>query len=426
MQKKIVLALIMSSSAILYAQEANQEQQSQDLAVEQAPPVAEQPALASQSEVSLAPTLEQQMPQEVATTGEQVSQPEPVPAPTMPVEEAPAAPAAVEQVQIPQEPSEEEEIEIKSLDTVNVNEPKGNWLYKRIWWEKAERLYEKIKQLADKIMEFRSVFFTRRHDLDHAVLDPFYLTLGVQQGELSEIISFFTQKLEEEKQNQTTMDEKEVALRKAITEEKKTLEQLQKDSQNVIKIEHALDDALMKLIEQLNQARYYEQQSWDNFKAINRELSDKRARELYYGMDTYWKNLNSINSYLSDAYTKYFDQLTSKLQQETDKINNAILGLKEKGIDIRAQAQLMKTTCKASVKETEEQIEEESTGILDTIWKVIKAPFSFVGDVVSGVFDWVSGFFGGSSSDEITLVKSPRATVNESIDIEQETEEDHE
>jgi len=425
MQKKIVLALIMSSSAISFAQEA--EQAIQDLATAQVPVVAEEPVAVSQPEVSL-PSIEEQpasVPQEVVPAVEQVSQLVPAPTPS-PVVETPVAPAPIEHVQIPQEPSEEEEIEIKSLDTVSVNEPKGNWLYKRIWWEKAERLYEKIKQLADKIMEFRSVFFTRRHDLDHAVLDPFYLTLGVQQGELSEIILFFTQKLEQEKQDETVLDEKEVALRNAIAQEKKNLEQLQKDSQNVIKIEHALDDALMKLIEQLNQARYYEQQSWDNFKAINRELSDKRARELYYGMDTYWKNLNSINSYLSDAYTKYFDQLTVKLQQETDKINNTIQGLKEKGIDIRAQAQLMKTSCKAPVKEAEEVAQEESSGILGTVWNIIKAPFSFVGSAVAGIFDWVSGLFGGGSSDEITLVKPPRAAANESIDIEQEVEEDHE
>ena len=425
MQKKIVLALIMSSSAISFAQEA--EQAIQDLATAQVPVVAEEPVAVSQPEVSL-PSIEEQpasVPQEVVPAVEQVSQLVPAPTPS-PVVETPVAPAPIEHVQIPQEPSEEEEIEIKSLDTVSVNEPKGNWLYKRIWWEKAERLYEKIKQLADKIMEFRSVFFTRRHDLDHAVLDPFYLTLGVQQGELSEIILFFTQKLEQEKQDETVLDEKEVALRNAIAQEKKNLEQLQKDSQNVIKIEHALDDALMKLIEQLNQARYYEQQSWDNFKAINRELSDKRARELYYGMDTYWKNLNSINSYLSDAYTKYFDQLTVKLQQETDKINNTIQGLKEKGIDIRAQAQLMKTSCKAPVKEAEEVAQEESSGILGTVWNIIKAPFSFVGSAVAGIFDWVSGLFGGGSSDEITLVKPARAAANESIDIEQEVEEDHE
>ena len=138
MQKKIVLALIMSSSAISFAQEA--EQAIQDLATAQVPVVAEEPVAVSQPEVSL-PSIEEQpasVPQEVVPAVEQVSQLVPAPTPS-PVVETPVAPAPIEHVQIPQEPSEEEEIEIKGIDTVNVNEPKGNWLYKRIWWEKAER-----------------------------------------------------------------------------------------------------------------------------------------------------------------------------------------------------------------------------------------------------------------------------------------------
>lgn len=408
----------MSSAAIAFAQEAEQVTQDVMAATEAAAPVV------VSSDPNILPAVEQPAPEESVPAIE-VAQPEsnvPAETPVMPEPQPP-----VEVAPINPEPSEEEEIEIKGIDTVNVNEPKGNWLYKRIWWEKAERLYEKIKQLADKIMESRGIFFTRRYELTHGVLDPFYFTLGVQQGELNDIISFFTQKLEQDKQEGAELDEKELALRQTITEEKKTLEQLQKDSQNVVKIEHALDDALMKLIEQLNQARYYEQQSWENFKAINRELSDKRARELYYGMDTYWKNLNSINNYLADAYTKYFDQLVNKLQQETDKINGSIQGLKEKGIDIRAQAQLMKSSCKMPVKEAEEAVEEESSGILGTLWNVIKAPFSLVGSIFAGIFDMVGGLFGGGSSDEeVKLLKPARTAVNESIDVEQIIEEDPE
>ena len=67
-----------------------------------------------------------------------------------PVEQPQPAPVPMQPAPISPEQPEQDEIEIKGIDTVDINEPKGNWLYKRIWWEKAERTYEKIKQLTDK------------------------------------------------------------------------------------------------------------------------------------------------------------------------------------------------------------------------------------------------------------------------------------
>lgn len=336
----------------------------------------------------------------------------------MPVSE-PAAPAVIEptpEVVEPAEPvltPEQEEIEIKGIDTVDIAQPKGNWLYKRIWWEKAERLYEKIKQLANEISESRMVFFLKRHELDRTVIDPFYVSLGLEQGGLEEITSYLTSQLEQERAA-GQLNEQEQKLLDTIAQEKKTLEQMSQGSQRVTKLMSALDDALIKLLEQLNQARNYEQLSWDAFKAINRELSDKRARELYYNMDTYWKNLNNINTYLSDSYAKYFEQLTAKVKEEVNAIQGTIQGLKEKGVDIKMQAQKLRTGCKVSTDQDSEE-QQESSGIFSRIWGWIKAPFVFFADTVSGLF--------GGGPEEVTSAKPVKAT-QESIDIEAEVEED--
>jgi hypothetical protein len=189
---------------------------------------------------------------------------------------------------------------------------------------------------------------------------------------------------------------------------------LQQGNQNIQKIDRALEDALMKLVEQLNQAKYYEQQAWEHFKAINRELSDKKARELFYSMDTYWRNLNSINSYLSDAFAKYFDQLGEKLQQETDKIKTNSQALEEKGISLALQSASMKKECKIPAKEEAQPEEpEQASGLLGTVWGWVKAPFSAVGSVFGGIYDWITGLFGGESSSDLVLAKPAKESPQE-------------
>lgn len=412
MQKKLMLASLLLPACSVYAQEGLPQAGS-------LPSVApaEVPSAAPAEAGKIAP-LQTGIPAETPTVQPApAAQPEPAPAaPSEPVaaaqeqEAQPAAPAP-EPVQAPQpeqpkeEPAQaqgeaaEEEMEIKGIDTVSIDEPKGNWLLKRIWWEKAERLYEKIKQLADSIIESRMVFFARRNELDRKVLDPFYFNLGFNQGELTEIIGSFNQQIEDK---EGKLNENEQKLSKVIGQEKKTIEQLQTSAQSIDKLDQALDDALMKLVEQLNQVKVYEQQAWENFKAINRELSDKKARQLYFGMDTYWRNLNSINSYLSDAFSKYFDQISVKIKDEAEKVKTTIGGLKEKGIDLQLQAQKMRGTCKAPKKEEEQEVPQETEGgILRTIWNIVKTPFVLVKDVVSGVLDWIGSWFGGSSESNI-------------------------
>lgn len=403
MQKKIMLTLLMSSMAcVALAQDAEQPVAAEQTTVE--PIVAEQ---AAPEQATVAPV------QEPIST----QQPE---TPTQ--DETPAVEPPVEEKPVAVQP--EEEIEIKGLDTVDVAEPKGNWLYKRIWWEKAERVYEKIKQLTSEIIESRMIYFSKRHELDHNVLDPFYLNLGLEQGILEEVVTSLMNQLEREKA-EGPLDEKEQELLNTINVEKKRLEELKQGALQVTKLDYAIEDALIKLMEQLNQARAYEQQAWDNFKAINRELSDKKARELYYGMDTYWKNLNSINTYLSDPFAKYFEQLTSKMEQETSKIKTTIQSLKEKGIDIKMQAERLRNTCKVPAKEEQTEQEEETTGLLGTLWKWVKAPFVFVGNIISGTFGWIGSWFGGSSGEENTEAQASEATQG-SIDVDQEIEEDQE
>lgn len=461
MQKKIILAFAVSIAGLGMAQEAPNETmpvtaeqaEAPEAIADQAPVAGTEPvsipsgqtiepavsAAPNQTKQSQTSTVAEQtqapvasaQPEELSSpaalqdTTQPVSQPEPKDT----VAEPQPAPVSISQEQAPsvsekqpeqpvtqlvptvqpaqpEEPVEHaEELEIKGIDTIDITEHKGNWLYKRIWWEKAERTYEKIKQLAEKIQEARIIFFARRTDLDRNTLDPFYLGQGFSQGELTEIINFLTTRLEEERQ-EGTLDEKEQALLNTLSEEKKNLEILQKGVGAISNIDRALDDALLKLSEQLQQARNYEHQAWENFKAINRELSDKRARELYYGMDTYWRNLNNINTYISDAYSQYFDQLTDRLKQEIDKIKSTMDVLKEKGVDIQLQTQRLKTGKPTELEEEPEQAAAEPTGVFNTLWSWVKAPFIAIADMISGAVGWITGT---GATEELTLARPERS-----------------
>lgn len=417
MQKKYMLGCItLSISMLLFAQEEPTAQE----------PVANVVAPESESEQDQSDQGGQEItPKDAeeessASTGAALSQGTPSPNEERTAQEAAPAPLPAESPS-QEVPQSEDDIEVKALDTEHMKEPKGNWLYKKIWWEKAERLYEKTRQLFDNIFELRMQFFARRHELDHATLDPFYLKNGLEEGELNEIINSLTAQVEAF-EKQPKKEQKEAVdtekLQRMLVSERKNLEQLQQSTQNITKVSHAVDDALIKLLDQLNQARRYEQQSWEHFKAINRELSDKRARELYYAMDTFWKNLNNINNYLADAYTRYFDQLVTKAQSEVEKSKEIIQGLKEKGIDLQLQSLKLRKPCKAPQEPEQEPEEQESSGLLGTLWHWTTAPFRVIGNGIAGIIDWVGGFFGGTNALEEGALEQD--SVEKAVDCESE------
>jgi len=83
----------------------------------------------------------------------------------------------------------EEMAEPAGIDTVSLEDGQGNWLFKRIWWERAQDLYEKIRERVNAVWESRTRFFVQRNELDRSVLDPFYMSIGMGQGELQIILN---------------------------------------------------------------------------------------------------------------------------------------------------------------------------------------------------------------------------------------------
>ena len=270
-------------------------------------------------------------------------------------------PAAIKTIEEMPEPVEEEPIVIPEeaekqeapagIDTVSLENPQGNWLYKRIWWERAEERYEKIRLMVDAIWESRTIFFVRRNELDRNVLDPFYLNVGIGQGELQIILSELVEFFEKNREEQGDLNEQERSLYESIATEEETLKQLKQDIVSIANLDHAIDDALGTLMNQINRVRQYERQAWENFKEIAHILNDTKARELYYMIEGAARNIKNISTYIEQDFFNHFAKLIEDATKHINRVQNQIEGLKEKGVSFKRQTELL--------EQQQEQLQEE-------------------------------------------------------------------
>ena len=287
------------------------------------------------------------------------------------------------------------------IDTIDLTEPKGNWLLKRWWWEQAEILYEKIKQREEEVFEERMEFLRKRIDIDRNLFNPFYKNVGIGQGELSETIAMLVSQLENERKKVGVLSEQERAFLDVLQTEKKTLAQLQENVNAVSDADLAIDDALLKLMEQINKVRSYERQAWDRFKAIARELSDQRAYELYEEMKGLSRNVTDILAYIRQPFQNYFQNLSGKATEEIEKIKTDIQALKEKGIDLKQESlrldvqqsqkedQERQQACAVQVKKVAAQVQAQKRGWFDTIADF----FALIGRTIVAPFNYIAGWF---------------------------------
>ncbi len=346
------------------AADVSEDQSAEALAKEEAPAKTEEPA--TEEEVTVAET------EEVAEGEEVVEEP-----PAEGAEEPAEAPADVseEAVAKTEEPEPKAELgpdEIMGIDTVDLEDPQGNWLYKRVWWERAEAKYEKIRVAVTSVLEIRTKFFAKRAELDKKTLDPFYIKAGFSQGELKERLAEQIAQLEKDIE-----DKSDVQRLEKLEADKLTLEDLQKEVAIVVKQDEEVENAIMMLVEQANKMRNYEQQAWQDFKNIARVLDDKKARELYYKVDGAWRNIQELKQYVESKFSVGFDQLVERVVQQVQKVDAAMQQLKEKGIELKRAEQ--------DADEDEDEAEEPPRGIIS---RFIITPISTVFRAIWDVIMW--------------------------------------
>jgi hypothetical protein len=288
---------------------------------------------------------------------------------------------------IPEEPVKEETV---GIDTVSLENPQGNWLIKRIWWERAEERYEKIRILVDAIWESRNTFFKERNELDRKILDPFYMSIGIDRGELQVILSEINDFLEKQREQQGDLSEQERVLYETYSTEEETLKQLKLDVDMITNLDHAIDDALGTFMNQINRVRNYESEAWKNFKEIAHILNDTKARELYYMIEGAARNIKTISTYLEQEFFTHFHKLIDEAKTRVARVQSQMDALKEKGVSFQKQAEQLEQAAPQQEEQEEEVVKTKpklgwfdwmisgASDVFDYIWSIIRLPYDMI------------------------------------------------
>jgi hypothetical protein len=292
--------------------------------------------------------------------------------------------------------SDEERV---GIDTIDLKEPAGNWMWKRIWWERAQVRYEETKGVFDTVLDLRMPFYRRRSDIDHKVLDPLYISAGLDQVELAKILATLTTLLDLEQDKHKTLEEYDRVMRDKIIEDRKNLEQLHNDIAMLGKHEETLDKFLETLTEQVNVARNYEKKSWQAYKDIGTVLNDKRARELYLGMDTPFEGLKSIVQYIQGPFEQDFSKIETIINEHATRIKDTLQSLKEKNVDLKEYSKkLDERLGKDNEQEKETSITQEAPeeeGWMSTLaswWRTAT-------DALYSVYESIKSYIPGASTE---------------------------
>ena len=342
--------------------------------------------------------VQQQIPGQVPASGAYAS---PSVVPTMPI--APQATVSVDTLK-PDEPTAKAAVpsELKGIDTLDVDEAGGNWLIKRMWWEKAEKKIDKIEEEVDGIMDSRSAFYEKRDKTDTEVLDSFYIDVGIDQGKMQEIIEFLLQELKEKREKDASLSVQERAFVKKLEEQKKVLDQLKANIDGVRKVDSAIDEAITKLIEQINKARKYKKEARSVLKEIGSVLDHNKARELYFKIEGASQSIKAIKAYISGEFESHFDETISVAKKQISQIKKDLDSLEQKGISFKQQLKKIEAESEQEKKEKElldreeeltaelETMKEQEHGWLGTIISYIMMP-------IKAVWSWISSLW--SSTD---------------------------
>lgn len=220
----------------------------------------------------------------------------------------------------------------KGLNTVDVDAG-GNWVVKRAYWEQAEKTYEKIMKLNNELYTQQLNFVQRRNESDK-VTDQAFRELGFEQGQLSEILNKLISNVKLQREQQGEITEQERAFLQELKDKQLDLENMNKNLQTIDELDNALDKVMELITTQINVCRNYEQQAWDLFKAIGKELNDKKARELFYTAESLFKSVEQNQIYVTGELKTYFDTTVQNIEKRLAELKEAVAQLKTRGTDL--------------------------------------------------------------------------------------------
>ncbi len=279
----------------------------------------------------------------------------------------------------------EAEVVDSEVDTFE-QEGSGNWLLKRVWWEKTEGVYESIKQVFNEIMSARMDYISQRNRLDRE-LDVSYGQIGLEEGELQDIIDYCLDFVKKEKPEQGFLSKQQEDLYNALQQKQHDLEQIKLDLKALQAVDQKIDEALDTLFKQIDVANQYEQKAWENFKDIARELNDKIARKSYYETEGLLKDIQSVHSYITSQFSSYFNQTLQTARTHSQSISSQVQTLKQNGVDLKKEAAALEQAQEAErlKKELSEHDKELEAAEKKKEAKKVVKPVGMVSGFISSV-----------------------------------------
>lgn len=307
--------------------------------------------------------------------------------------------------------------DVDMLDTVNSKSSSGNWVYKNYWWRKIEDVYSQTKEGFNKVMTTRMTFFVKRNDVDKE-LDRFYQQVGLEQGQLEDIINVGLELMDKEKKEQGFLNKKERGFLDKIKNSKRQLEQLKSDSKAIEELDTKINAAVDVVNQQIDVCSKYEQQVWEIFKNVARELSDKEAQKYYYETKTLLTDVEKVNSYLTGEFSSYFDKMLGSVKEHTQSIITQLSALEKEGVSLRKELEIFEKEDDAQEKEDlekkkleQEKVDKkkkaEQKGFFSSMTFTVSSWFSFLFGLVGSATNFVKGLFVGKevSSKPVDAVK---------------------
>lgn len=303
---------------------------------------------------------------------------------------------------------------VGGIDTMNVSyDSKGNWLYKRFWWEQARKLYDGMTHKVKLVFDALSPFFVKRTDLDRQVFDEFYQKSGFDKGVLETTLDSLRETLEEKRKKLHELSEQDRDFLTKIETEQEELAQLRQATEAISKLDVAVDQAIALLNKQADLCRSYQEQALEHLYEIERELSDKKAKELFYQMKVLDDNIANIDAYIKGEFTRYFDALGSQAKEQVDKVITSLTTLKERGIDLKKHAQELQAKAEQEESEKKEAAEKAETQ-QSSIVRWISSAWNTLTGWISQGYSWIIKWW-SSSKEQAPAETTEQAAVQQEI-----------
>lgn len=297
-----------------------------------------------------------------------------------------------------------------SLNTVDADSG-GNWVIKRAFWEASLSSYDKIVQLNDQLFGIQTTYVNKRNDANRFV-DTNFIELGFDRGELSQLLIEVGDEIQRRKDQFQEYTAEDAANVKRLEAQLKKVAGIKDQMEFIDKLDDSLDEVMTQVTKSIGACRTFEKKAWENYKLIGKELNDKRAKDLYYQMESFNQSIMKQIEYLKGELASYF---SGNLQ----KISDAVAGLKTEIADLKSSGTDLKAHYDELFKKQVGQLDEEKRSLekqladeqrkeaeLEKIAKQKAAPwYQKIGKIFTGittsierfferVIQWIKGLFG--------------------------------